>query len=63
MWREQIFKRQRLLRANHRYYALMGRSLGQQRQLLAGILTNANAGLAKRIYETLETQIFAFAGN
>jgi hypothetical protein len=63
VWGEKVFDGQRLLRAHHGHYALMGRSLGQERQLLAGILTNANTGLAESGDEMFETQIFALAGD
>ena len=43
---EEVFNGEKLLRANHGDYALMGGGLGQLRQLLAGFLANADAGLA-----------------
>jgi hypothetical protein len=60
--REQVFNGQGLLLADESDNALMGGGFGHYRELLAGLLANADAGLAEGGDEALKTLIFAFAG-
>jgi hypothetical protein len=54
---EEVFDGEELLRANQRDYALMGGGLGHLRQLLAGVLADADAGLATGGDEAVKAQI------
>jgi hypothetical protein len=60
--REQVFDGEEFLRADESNYALVGGGFRHHRQLVAGFLADADAGLAKGGDEALESEIFAFAG-
>jgi len=60
---EEIFDRERLLRANQRDDALVGRSLGQLRQLLARLLANAQTGLAAESDKAFKALVVPLAGH
>jgi hypothetical protein len=56
-WGEEVFDGKELLRADQGYYALMGGGFGHLGQLLAGVLANADAGLATGGDEAVKAQI------
>ena len=60
---EEVLDGEKLQRADHGHHALVGGGLGQQRQLVAGFLTDADTGLAAQGYKPLQTVILTLAGH
>ena len=60
---EQVFDRKQFLRSNEGNNALMSRGFGHQSELVAGVLADANAGLAKCSNEALQSEVFTLAGD
>ena len=58
----EILNREKLLRADQRYDALMGRGLGELSQLLARLLANAKTGFAAEGDKVFKALVVAFAG-
>ncbi len=61
--REEIFEGEELLRADERDDALVGGSFGGERELLARLLKDADAGLAALGDEAVEAVVVALAGD
>jgi uncharacterized protein YdeI (YjbR/CyaY-like superfamily) len=60
---EQVFDRKQFLSPDEGDNALMSRGFGHQSELVAGVLADADAGLAKCSNEALESEVFSLAGD
>jgi hypothetical protein len=60
---EEVLNGEEFLGANHGDDALVRGGLGEEGELLTGILAHADAGLAKCRDQPFEAEIFAFAGD
>ena len=60
---EEILNGEKLLRADQGHYALVGGSLGELGQLLAGLLADTDAGIAAEGDEGFQAGILALAGH
>jgi hypothetical protein len=62
-WSKEVFDREKLLRTDEGYYALVSGSLGELGQLLARFLADADAGGAAEGDEGFQAGIVALAGH
>jgi hypothetical protein len=60
---EEVFDREQFLGADQGDNALMSGSFGHQGELVAGVLADADAGLAKGGDQALQAEVFALAGD
>jgi hypothetical protein len=61
--RVEVLNGERVLGMNERHNPLVGRSLGQLRQLVAGFLLNADPGLAAESDKSLQALVMPLAGH
>ena len=60
---EEVFDGEEFLGADEGHDALMGGGFGEEGELLAGVLADADAGLAEGVDELFQAKIVAFAGD
>jgi hypothetical protein len=60
---EEVFDGEQFLGADESDNALMSRGFGHQGELVAGVLADADAGLAKGGDQALQAEVFALAGD